>query len=54
MPARTRPFLAPRRVTRRRPSVYFPKPSNDKHTDYELIYFGMDGQVSLKLSPPAK
>jgi hypothetical protein len=32
--------------------VYFPKPSNDKKADYELLYFGMDGQVSLKLSPP--
>ncbi|HUB83129.1 MAG TPA: hypothetical protein VMB03_30220 [Bryobacteraceae bacterium] len=34
--------------------VFFPKPSKDKHADFELIYFGMDGQVSLKLSPPAK
>jgi len=33
--------------------VYFPKPSNDKKADYELLYFGLDGQVSLKLSPPA-
>jgi hypothetical protein len=33
--------------------VFFPKPSNDKHADFELIYFGIDGQVSLKLSPPA-
>jgi hypothetical protein len=32
--------------------VFFPKPSSDKHADFELIYFGMDGQVSLKLSPP--
>jgi hypothetical protein len=34
--------------------VCFPKASNDKHTDFELLYFGADGQVSLKLSPPAK
>jgi hypothetical protein len=34
--------------------VFFPKASNDKHADFELIYFGMDGQVSLKLSQPAK
>jgi hypothetical protein len=34
--------------------VFFPKPSTDKHADYELLYFGLDGQVSLKLSPPAK
>jgi len=34
--------------------VFFPKPSKDKHADFELIYFGIDGQVSLKLSPPAK
>ena len=33
--------------------VYFPKPSNDKKADFELLYFGLDGQVSLKLSPPA-
>jgi hypothetical protein len=33
--------------------VFFPKASNDKHADFELLYFGMDGQVSLKLSPPA-
>lgn len=31
--------------------VFFPKPSEDKHADFELIYFGMEGQVSLKLSP---
>jgi hypothetical protein len=31
--------------------VFFPKPSGDKRGDYELLYFGMDGQVSLKLSP---
>jgi hypothetical protein len=34
--------------------VFFPKPSKDKHADFELIYFGMDGQVSLKISPPPK
>jgi hypothetical protein len=34
--------------------VFFPKPSNDKHTDYELLYFGLDGQVSLKLVPGTK
>jgi hypothetical protein len=34
--------------------VFFPKPSSDKKADFELLYFGMDGQVSLKLSPPAK
>lgn len=34
--------------------VFFPKPSNDKKADYELIYFGMDGQVNLELSPTAK
>jgi hypothetical protein len=34
--------------------VFFPKPSADKHADYELLYFGLDGQVSLKLSPPSK
>jgi hypothetical protein len=34
--------------------VFFPKPSNEKKADYELIYFGMDGQVSLKLSSTTK
>lgn len=34
--------------------VFFPKTTNDKHAEFELIYFGMDRQVSLKLSPPAK
>jgi hypothetical protein len=34
--------------------VFFPKPSTDKKADYELIYFGMDGQVTLKLSAPSK
>ena len=34
--------------------VFFPKASKDKHADFELIYFGMDGQVSLKLSAPGK
>jgi hypothetical protein len=33
--------------------VFFPKASTDKHADFELLYFGVDGQVSLKLSPPA-
>ena len=33
--------------------VFFPKASTDKHADFELLYFGADGQVSLKLSPPA-
>jgi hypothetical protein len=32
--------------------VFFPKASNDKHADFELLYFGVDGQVTLKLSPP--
>jgi hypothetical protein len=31
--------------------VFFPKPSGDKHADYELLYLGTDGQVSLKFSP---
>lgn len=31
--------------------VLFPKPTGDKHADYELMYFGLDGQISLKLSP---
>jgi len=31
--------------------VFFPKSSTGKHADYELLYFGMDGQVTLKLSP---
>lgn len=34
--------------------VFFPKPSADKHADYELLYFGLDGQATLKLSPPSK
>jgi hypothetical protein len=34
--------------------VFFPKSSKDKHAEFELIYFGVDGQVSLKLTPPAK
>lgn len=34
--------------------VFFPKPSADRHADYELLYFGLDGQVSLKLSPASK
>jgi hypothetical protein len=34
--------------------IFFPKPSADKRADFELIYFGQDGQVSLKLSPTAK
>ena len=29
--------------------LFFPKPSGDKHADYELLYLGTDGQVSLKL-----
>jgi len=32
--------------------VFFPKPSGDKRADYELLYFGMDGQITLKLAPP--
>jgi hypothetical protein len=31
--------------------VFFPKPANDKRTEYELLYAGTDGQVSLKLVP---
>jgi hypothetical protein len=31
--------------------VFFPKPTSDKKAEFELLYFGMDGQVSLKLSP---
>ena len=34
--------------------IFFPKPSADKRADFELLYFGQDGQVSLKLSPTAK
>ena len=34
--------------------VFFPKPSNDKRAEFELLYFGIDGQVSLKLSPTVK
>jgi len=34
--------------------IFFPKPTGDKRADFELIYFGQDGQVSLKLSPTAK
>jgi hypothetical protein len=34
--------------------VFFPKPSRDKRADFELLYFGLDGQISLKLSPSAK
>jgi hypothetical protein len=34
--------------------VFFPKPSNDKHTEYELLYSGADGQVSLKVAPTSK
>ena len=34
--------------------IFFPKTSKDKRADYELLYFGLDGQISLKLSPPAK
>ena len=34
--------------------IFFPKPSKDKTADYELIYFGRDGQINLKLSPVAK
>jgi hypothetical protein len=31
--------------------IFFPKPSSDKHADFELLYFGPDGQVSMKLKP---
>ena len=31
--------------------IFFPKPSSDKHADFELMYFGPDGQVSMKLTP---
>lgn len=34
--------------------LYFPKPTGDKHTDFELIYLGRDGQMTLKLSPTGK
>ena len=34
--------------------VFFPKPAGDKHADFELLYFGLDGQISLKLSPTSK
>lgn len=34
--------------------VFFPKSSKDKRAESELIYFGMDGQVSLKFTAPAK
>jgi len=34
--------------------VFFSKQSGDKHADFELLYFGLDGQVSLKLSPTTK
>ena len=34
--------------------VFFPKPAGDKHADFELLYFGLDGQISLKLSPASK
>ena len=34
--------------------VFFPKPTADKRADFELIYFGLDGQITLKLSPTVK
>ena len=34
--------------------VYFPKPSGDKRADFELIYLGRDGEISLKLSLVSK
>jgi hypothetical protein len=34
--------------------VFFPKPSSDKRADFELLYFGMDGQISLKLPAAGK
>jgi hypothetical protein len=34
--------------------IFFPKLSKDKRADFELLYFGLDGQISLKLSPSAK
>jgi len=34
--------------------VFFPKPSGDKHADFELLYFGLDGQITLKLPPAIK
>jgi hypothetical protein len=34
--------------------VFFPKPTGGKHADFELMYFGLDGQVSLTLSPGVK
>lgn len=34
--------------------VMFPKSAVDKHTEFELTYFGLDGPVSMKLSGNAK
>jgi hypothetical protein len=34
--------------------VFFPKPVGDKHADYELLYFGFDGQVTLRLPATTK
>jgi hypothetical protein len=34
--------------------VFFPKPTGDKHADYELLYFGFDSQMTLKLAAAAK
>ena len=34
--------------------VFFPKPAGDKRADFEILYFGLDGQISLKLSPVSK
>jgi hypothetical protein len=33
--------------------VFFPKPSKDKRGNYTLMYFGKQGQGTLKLAPPA-
>jgi hypothetical protein len=34
--------------------VFFQKPPADKKADFELVYFGLDGQLSLKLSAVAR
>ncbi len=34
--------------------VFFPKPIGDKKADYELMYLGPDGEVSLMLPPAVK
>jgi hypothetical protein len=34
--------------------IFFSKPSRGNKADFELLYFGQDGQVSMKLSPVVK